>query len=87
MSFAPYETSDIIGSFTEKDFDNYFEFSKNTVQPFGVEFPHKIWVSCNAFRYGRVLKTVVYIVVDENDDGSPLVEKWNIKNQRVFLLV
>lgn len=31
-------------------------------------------------RYGRVLKTVAYIAVDEAADGSAILEKWNIKH-------
>lgn len=30
-------------------------------------------------RYATVKKTVAYVVVDENPDGSPVVEKWPIK--------
>ena len=38
----------------------------------------------SGFRYARVLKTVAYIVVDEDEYGDAIVEKWNIKKQRIY---
>ena len=29
-------------------------------------------------------KTVAYVVTDENDDGSPVIEKWSLKKNVVF---
>jgi hypothetical protein len=34
-------------------------------------------------RYGLVKKTVIYIVVDENEDGL-VVEKWHIKKHIIY---
>ena len=82
----------IIGRFYEKDFGRLFEFSENRERghEFSKGYPHKIWVTTpkigldQGWRYGKVLKTVAYIVVDENDDGTPKVEKWQLKqNSRV----
>ena len=33
---------------------------------------------------GRVLKTVAYIVTDENADGTPHVDKWAINNHNTY---
>jgi|TARA_R110002111_G_C5688439_1_gene344536 hypothetical protein len=52
-------------------------------------YPHKVWVASPSqaevsgyrYRYGKVLKTVAHIVADEADDGSVIVEKWNIKGR------
>ena len=54
-----------------------------------VNYPHRVWVSCNpindsGWRYANVKKTVAYIVVDEDDHGQPVIEKWTIKNHRNF---
>jgi len=54
-----------------------------------VNYPHRVWVSCNpindsGWRYANVKKTVAYIVVDEDDHGQPVIEKWSIKNHRNF---
>lgn len=78
------ELPSIIGSFTEKMFGNHFEFSNNTDDIYK-QFPHKIWVTepkegiDSGFRYGKVLKTKVYILIDENVD-----EFWRIKKYKLY---
>ena len=94
MAYAPastYKENDntIIGCFREKDLDNLFEFSVNNDYDveFGEQFPHKVWVGdtmASPYRYAHVMKTVAYIAVDENDDGTPVIEKWSIKNWREY---
>ena len=48
------------------------------------DFPHLVIVGDihNPVRYAKVLKTVAHVVVDEADDGSPVVEKWDITHDR-----
>lgn len=96
MAFADSSTyfntgdSSIIGMFTEKEVGNYFEYSHNND---GVmeDYPHLVWVTNpiegidQGYRYARVLKTVAYIVVDEDDYGRPVVEKWYIKDNRTYI--
>jgi hypothetical protein len=96
MSFAPSTTyfdvgdGTIRGSFVEKSVGNFFEFSLNTEEnTFGEDYPHKVWVSSNpvndsGWRYARVLKTVAYVVVDEDAEGNPVVEKWDIKEHNSY---
>lgn len=94
MSFACsstyYNTGDgsILGFFNEKDHGNAFEFSLNTdSMAFCQGFPHKIWVNDligQGYRYGTVKKTVAYICVDEDEFGLPVVEKWDIKNHKLY---
>jgi len=79
----------IIGCFREAERDNFFEFSANNTGEFR-QFPHLIWVTTPrpgidyGFRFGEVKKTVCYIAVDENDDGTPKVEKWDIRGHRIY---
>ena len=96
MAYAPdsvgftYGDGSILGSFTEQDCDNLFEFSTNHEEMTDEwDFPHLIWVSHNAVgqwnaRYGKVLKTVAYIAIDEDEYGNPVVEKWDIKKYRKY---
>jgi hypothetical protein len=91
VNYAPYGDGTILGRFNLKENNYLFEFSTATEQVFGPNFfPHKIWVSHGSvgteqnFRYGEVKKTVVYIVVDEDEMGNPVVQKWNIKNHTLF---
>lgn len=88
MAFADSTTyfdigdESICGRFVEKEYGKLFEFSKNpTESGCSSEFPHLVWVNSKnpETRYARVLKTVAYIVVDENDDGL-VIEKWSIKD-------
>ena len=99
MAFAPsstyYNTGDssILGAFRDKEYDNVFEFSNNLDNVDFArkeQYPHLVWVTNpiprldSGYRYARVLKTVAYVIVDEDDDGYPVIEKWDIKNRRTY---
>ena len=76
----------VIGSFVEKSAGMTHEYSligDDGLLWLGEEYPHKLW-TLDGYRYARVLKTVAYIVVDEDEYGIPVVEKWNIKQHRKF---
>lgn len=88
----------ILGGFVEKEFGKFFEFSKNpemTLAPpahggRNMEFPHLVWVAdassidCG-YRKAKVGKTVVHVITNEADDGSAVVEKWEIKNLKKYV--
>ena len=85
MAFAPSAVYPIRegGSFVEKQYGNFFEYDLHGEDTFA-GYPHRVWVSENpvndsGWRYALVKKTVAYIVVDEADDGQPVVIKWSIK--------
>lgn len=62
-------------------FDNgfaRFEYRENSRPDLSGQ-PHEIAMSDGSFRFGRILKTVAYIVVDEDEFGKPVIEKWDIK--------
>ena len=93
MAFAPSSVYPIRegGSFVEKDHGNLFEYdlvpADHAASVSG--YPHRVWVSENpvndsGWRYALVKKTVAYIVVDEAEDGSPVVKKWSIKAHRIY---
>ena len=91
MAFYTY-TQKPIGRFVEKDTGNYFEYSLND-EPmnFGEEFPHKVWVGgggvagMTGWRYAHVRKTVAVIVVDEDEFGLPVTEKWHLKKNDLYI--
>tara|TARA_Y100000389_G_scaffold31859_1_gene27019 strand:+ start:15537 stop:15809 length:273 start_codon:yes stop_codon:yes gene_type:complete len=89
MGYYTY-TKDPIGVFTEKDVGNMFEFSKNEESQFN-DYPHKVWVGgkgvcgMTGWRYALVKKTVAYIVVDEDEHGNPVTEKWQIKGKKDYV--
>lgn len=75
----------ILGCFTESEYGNRFEFSTNNEGcAFSSEYPHIVWVGNDKRRFAMVKKTVAYIVVDEDETGAPVVEKWNIKAHRKY---
>ena len=85
MAFYTH-TVNPIGSFVEKEYGNYFEWSINDdSMVFCEDFHHKIWVTYprtgidQGYRYGTVKKTVAYVCVDEDEFGLPVVEKWDLK--------
>ena len=80
-------TQDPIGNFIEKDYGLYFEYSNNTTDLFP-DYPHLVWVGDTigagwCFRYANVKQTVAYICTNEDDNG-PIVEKWNIKQNKKY---
>ena len=91
MAFAPY-TNDrrtigvdpkVLGQFQEKDYGLHFEFAENDGW-LAEEYPHKIFVGHGEVRVGLVKKTVAYVVIDEAADGTPVEQKWAIKNYREY---
>ena len=90
MAFAPSAVYPIRegGAFIEKDHGNFFEYDLHGESPLP-EYPHRVWVSENpvndsGWRYALVKKTVAYIVVDEDDSGQPVVQKWSINGHRIY---
>lgn len=95
MSYAPHTNRDarqsatlpvILGAFVEADFGQTFEFAQRRDDEFAAvwpEFPHIVYVH-GGTRYARVLKSVAYVVVDEAEDGSPVVEKWATRRFRQY---
>lgn len=73
----------VVGQFQHKETSKYFEFRQTvdrTVRGFE-HYPYEVFVGPNAesTRFARILKTVAYIVVDEDALGNPVEEKWPIK--------
>jgi hypothetical protein len=92
MAYYTY-TKAPIGCFTEKDVGNYFEYSNNPDSfSFCEDFPHIVWVGgggvagMTGYRYANVKKTVAYICVDEDEFGAPVLEKWQLKNNRSYAI-
>lgn len=92
MSYYTY-TKDPIGVFVEKDTGNYFEYSVNDEpysNPLAEDFPHKVWVGgggvcgMTGWRFANVRKTVATIVVDEDEYGLPVTEKWHLKKNTTY---
>ena len=69
------ETS--VGEFVEQDFGKCFTYNKvGEYNPYNVL--HEIDV-LDGTRFANVKQTVCYVVVDEDAEGNPVFEKWNIK--------
>lgn len=73
------------GSFQEKDHSKHFTYKK-TNDPYAKKhnLPHEIDVH-DGVRYGHVKGTVAHIATDENDDGTPKMQKWQIKNHKKWM--
>jgi hypothetical protein len=87
MGYYTY-TKDPIGMFVEKEHGNTFEYSVNDdASEFGANYPHKVWVGSQliggdqGYRYAKVMKTVAYVIVDE-DEGGPVLERWFLKKHK-----
>ena len=90
MAYAPYSndrrTADqgkVLGCFREKDHGQTFEYAERTdalfLDDFRPEFPHVVFVGHGEVRLAKVLKTVLTMLVDEDD-----VQKWQIRSHREY---
>lgn len=70
----------IQGCFRERDEGHYFEY-KTTTNPWALKHGLTCEYTSEAGhqRFIKLLKTVVYVAVDEKADGSPQLEKWHVK--------
>lgn len=80
--------TNVRGVFTETSVGNRFEYRVNDTGFQEEEFPYLIAVGpCNTFdefRYAKILKTVAYVSIDEDAEGKPIVEKWDIKKHYTY---
>ena len=98
MSFASSKTYFGTGDGTIRGRFNYkgghgtlFEYSlspsddpRNDFVP--DDFDMLVWVGPHdGTRRAKVLKTVIYIAIDEDDYGQPIIEKWHIRNHTKYL--
>lgn len=98
MAFAPHTNTDvrhahamgnslplILGSFKEAEVGNFFEYAvrPNDGVDFAEDCPHIIYTGGQT-RYAKVLKTVAWVAVDEAEDGSPIFERWDIRQHRQY---
>ena len=90
MSYAPsrFYPLENGGYFRESETDNFFEYAahnnfiEDTVYP---DFQCRVFVDNEgSWRYAKILKKTAYIIVDINDCGEPVIEKWQIKNHRRY---
>jgi hypothetical protein len=68
----------------QNELNNWFTYRPNS-NKWGLQ--HGLTVEIDVLdgtRCAKLLKTVVYVAVDENDDGSPILEKWAIKKHNHY---
>lgn len=75
----------VFGSFREKEYGNLFEYAerRHGDDSFAPEMPHIIYLNYGETRLAKVLETVAYVVVGEDENG-PVIEKWQIKNHNHY---
>ena len=87
MGYYTY-TDAPIGNFIEKEYGHNFEYTLSIVE----NYPHKVWVGSgqiggdSGWRYANVKKTVAYVIVDEDDGGGPVLERWFLKSNKEYLV-
>ena len=73
-----------IGSFVESEYGHRHYYGP-CASAWGIEngLPHEI-DTIDGPRCARILKTVAYVAVDEDEYGKPVLEKWTIKGHWVY---
>ena len=98
MAFAAHTNTDyghgkdvplILGQFRESDHGQFFEYAARP-EGFGGDFApeaqHIVYIGGGSFRFARVLKTVAYVVVDEEENETSVEERWSIKHHNQYLI-
>jgi len=82
-----FQSNCAIGEFELPEFNTRFEYrvSDGTAPgqgDWGLKngFLHEIAVCDGSIRFANVKKTVAYVVIDEDAEGKPVIEKWKIKH-------
>lgn len=75
-------TTKVLGWFQNKETGAWFSYDD---KPLWIveNGPHALFMSDGSKRTARVLKTVAYVAVDEDEYGLPVWEKWAIKKHTV----
>lgn len=85
---VPTDLPIILGQFREADHGKVFEFAERRWpdDTFAADMPHVIYVggASPEPRLAKVLKTVAFVVVDEDADGQPVIERWDIRGCRAY---
>ena len=77
-------TAKQIGEFREVSFGKWFTFSK-TENEWALKNDLEFEIDVlDGVRYAKLLKTVVYVCVDEDSEGNPVLEKWSIANKLMY---
>ena len=85
MAFAP-ENKPVHGCFTVPETGAYFEYANVWHNKWAAHagLLQSIYVKDGSTRGAKILKTVAYVAVDENENGLPVVEKWRINGHRYY---
>lgn len=84
MGHSPSALPMLLGSFRASETDAFFEYGERrwAEDSFAPTAMHVIF-TIDGTRLARVLHTVVWVVVDEDDNG-PVWQKWPIKQHRRY---
>lgn len=78
----------IVGQFRNAETGVTFEFAERrwSDDDFAPDMSHVVYVGDGSVetRLAKVLKTVAFVVVDEDADGQPVIERWEIKAHRAY---
>ncbi len=86
MAYAPNYDSPVAGLFRHRETDATFEYAevKDGNGQWFSDYTHKIFMTDGSVRYATVMKTVAHVAVDEDECGNTVVERWPIKQHRVY---
>lgn len=89
MAYGPVgDVPTMLGCFRESEHGHLFEYEPRPLSDlarFAPTLVHLVHVGPdNQTRPALVRRTVAHVAVDENPDGSPVVERWTIRSHRVY---
>jgi len=79
-----YRAVDNLGEIQNREHGTWYTY-RATADEWAIKqnLPFEIDV-LDGVRFARILETVVYVAVDEDDMGCPVLEKWALKKHNHF---
>ena len=76
----------VLGFFREASRGHSFEYAerRHPDDNFAPNMPHMIFVGNGETRLAKVLKTVAWVVIDEDEKGEPVYVQWKLRNHQVY---
>jgi hypothetical protein len=75
----------VFGQFRHNGYTFEYAERRDFADDFAPDMPHMIYVGpLGETRLAKVMKTVAWVVVDEDDKGQPVYAQWKLSSHRIY---
>jgi hypothetical protein len=81
LDFRHADYASLVGNFRHAETGVYFDYHHKPNWPID-GYPFGIVMCDGSTRTAKILKTVAYVAIDEDENGLPVFEKWPLKDHK-----